>query len=152
MIVFFVSFSLKYLQICCKCREDLSCWNDPSRTFQMCWYNWLCVNISCANYIWTSGWAKDIINGIVVSFIYGKSVFLKIPYNFKKIYVYILSALSENHAFQIYDGEGKGVNIVVAAENNMLKRIDYHYIVAVAIRIKACVLLVGKNWREGAAN
>lgn len=35
--------------------------------------------------------------------------------------------LSENHAFQIYDGEGKEVSTVVAAEDNMLKRIDSYY-------------------------
>lgn len=97
---------------------------EPSRCVDIIDCVW---TFSCANYIWTSGWAKDIINDIVVSFIYGESVFFLIPYNLKKFYLFILSALSANHAFQIYDGEGKGVNIVVAAEDNMLKRIDYHY-------------------------
>ena len=38
-----------------------------------------------------------------------------------------MKMLSENHAFQIYDGEGKEVSTVVAAEDNMLKRIDSYY-------------------------
>ena len=127
MIVFFVSFPLKYLQICCKCKEDLSCWNDPSRTFQMCWYNWLCVNILMCQLHVDIRMSKRHNKWHSCFFhLWGKCCFL-IPYNFKKIYLFILSALSENHAFQIYDGEGKEVNIVVAAEDYMLKRIDYYY-------------------------
>lgn len=54
-----------------------------------------------------------------------------------------MNLLSEDHALQTYDDEGREVSTMVAGEDNMLQRIDYF--VVRRKETKACFTVVGWN-------